>query len=61
MMDYGRVLFTHLIIVCRLNLVKSQNLLVDVKIVQDLLLDFMIVQRCRATHLLYYAQNVLTV
>ena len=61
MMACGRALFTHLIIVCHLNLVIDQNLLGDVKIAQNLLLDFMIVQRCRATHLVYYALNVLTV
>jgi len=47
-----------LIIVCHLNLVKDQNLLGDVKIAQDLLLDFMIVQRCHVTHLIYYVLNV---
>jgi len=58
MMGYGRGLFTHLIIVCRLNLVRDQNLLGNVKIAQDLLLDFMIVQRCHVTRLIYYVLSV---
>ena len=58
MMDYGRALFTHLIIECHLNLVKSQNQSGDAQIAQALLLDFMTVQRCRVTHLLCYAPIV---
>jgi hypothetical protein len=58
MMGCGRGLFTHLIIVCRLNLARDQNLLGNVKIAQDLLQDFMIVQRFRVTHLVYYVLSV---
>ena len=58
MMGYGRGLFTHLIIVCRLNLAQNQNLLGGVKIALNLQQDFMIVRRFRVMRLVYYVVNV---